>query len=100
MNGKIHARRMAGAIPQESNADCSMSESRRVEVRLEYRQVFTLPGDRRGGRLTALQGILWVTQQGDEDDFVLGQGESFTVTRRGMVVVQGMCAARLCYIPA
>lgn len=71
-----------------------------MEVRLAYRQVLTLQGDRRGGRLTVLQGILWVTQQGDEEDCLLQPGDSFLITRRGKVVVQGMRAARLCYIPA
>ena len=70
-----------------------------VEVALEPDEVFILKGDQRGGRLAALHGNLWVTQQGDLEDFVLRPGERFTVTRRGKVVVQAMRDARLRYTP-
>jgi hypothetical protein len=70
-----------------------------VEAVLEPDELFTLMGDQRGGRLTALHGNLWVTQQGDSEDFVLRPGERLTITRRGKVVVQAMRAGRLRYTP-
>lgn len=46
--------------------------------------------DSRGKVLTCLQGRLYVTQEGDWTDYVLTPGQEFTVTRRGLVVVQAL----------
>ena len=35
-------------------------------------------------------GVLWITQAGDPEDYILERGERFTVTRSGRVVIQGM----------
>ena len=35
-------------------------------------------------------GVLWITQDGDPEDYILERGERFTVTRPGRVVIQGM----------
>jgi hypothetical protein len=74
-------------------------ENYMVEAALEVDELFSLKGDQRGGRLAALQGNLWITQQGDSEDFVLRPGERFTITRPGKVVVQAMREARVRYIP-
>jgi len=35
-------------------------------------------------------GTLWLTQQGDPQDHVLKAGQSFTLSQRGTVLVQGV----------
>lgn len=51
---------------------------------------------REGGRIRCVSGVVWLTQSGDETDFILGAGESFTARICGRVVVQGMEDAQLC----
>lgn len=46
--------------------------------------------DSRGKVLTCLQGMLHVTQEGDYKDYILTPGQEFTVTERGLVVVQAL----------
>ena len=97
MNVNNSGRRVPGLQRQALKTECSSPGDRVVEVCLAPRQAFTLQGDHRGVRLTALQGTLWVTQQGDAQDYLLRPGEAFTITRPGTVVVQGMREARLGY---
>lgn len=41
-----------------------------------------------GGRLEVLHGRVWLTQEGDLDDHVVGSGESFRVAANGRAVVE------------
>ena len=43
-----------------------------------------------GATLFCDTGILWVTQTGDRQDYVLTPGQKMTVTRRGKVVVEAV----------
>jgi len=40
-------------------------------------------------------GVLWVTQAGDQRDYVLQPGEKMVVTRRGKVLIEAMRDADL-----
>ncbi len=66
------------------------ARSQPLVVSLAHREVLVLPGDRRGMRLTAGPAPLWLTQEGDPDDYLIRPGECFTVNRAGRVVLQGM----------
>jgi hypothetical protein len=61
-----------------------------VEIELAPRSVRRLNGDHRGLRIKCTGAALWVTQEGDPDDYCLSGGEQFTVTRPGPLVLQGM----------
>jgi hypothetical protein len=53
-------------------------------------QVLTLEGDRRGFEIICQSGPLWVTQPHDPADYLLSNGETFKVSKRGTVVIQGV----------
>ncbi len=70
-----------------------------VDVPLAAGELYRLDGDSRGARLVGLHGILWVTQSGDSADYLLYPGQTFTVTRPGVVLVQGLPEGRLRVVP-
>ncbi len=43
--------------------------------------------DARGARVRSLRGTLWITQEGDSADHLVGAGEDFTVNRDGVTLV-------------
>jgi hypothetical protein len=61
---------------------------------------FTLPSrglerivDGAGLTLLCLKGAIWVTQENDRRDVVLGAGESFLLDRNGLAVVYALTPA-------
>lgn len=48
-----------------------------------------------GVRLTALEGSLWVTEEGEPIDVVLSPGQSFAVEAKGRALVQALSRSRL-----
>ena len=56
---------------------------------LEAGQVVTLD-DACGTRITTRTGIVWVTEEGDSRDHVMGPGEALVVTRNGRTLVQAL----------
>lgn len=48
-----------------------------------------------GSTLFCDTGVLWVTQAGDRQDYVLLPGQKMTVTKRGKVLVEAMRDADL-----
>ena len=55
-----------------------------------------LPLERATGvRLTALEGSLWVTEEGEPGDVVLGAGQAFEVEAKGRALVQALSKSRL-----
>ena len=57
---------------------------------LQLGEVFSLAGDHRGAQIVSADSVLWVTQNGDVEDYVLQPGEHFGVSRPGRIVVEGM----------
>jgi hypothetical protein len=50
------------------------------------RRVFARPGD----RIECVAGALWVTQDGDPRDVVLGAGDAFDVDRAGPLLMTAL----------
>jgi len=48
----------------------------------------------RGRRLECLSGTIWITQDGDLRDIVLGAGEAFDFDRRGDALVSAFADSR------
>ena len=67
-----------------------VSNAGRGERRLFPGEIIKLNGDRRGLRIECRTGALWITQVNDEKDYVLQAGETFVVTRPGLVLVQSL----------
>lgn len=76
-----------------SNCEC-------IELNLDSGEVFTLIGDQRNTAIQSLRGIVWITQENDADDYKIREGEEFTVTKSGKVILQGVPVARIRVTPA
>lgn len=72
----------------------------KVDISLRPKETFRLEGDRRGAHIHALAGELWVTQGGDAKDYLLSPGDTFEIKKDGLVLIQGLKAARfrLCLV--
>ncbi len=61
---------------------------------LEAGQFLSLD-DARGTRIQAREGSLWITEEGEAQDFIVQAGESFVVRRAGRTLVQAMAVSRV-----
>ena len=66
-----------------------------TDVLLERNELFRLDGDQRDLIVKAVEGRIWLTQTGDPRDIILEKGQTFQVDRSGLVLLQGLPAARL-----
>jgi hypothetical protein len=66
-----------------------------MELLLKGHDILTIDGDQRGLQLFCGSGRLWVTQQGDSRDYLLGPDQSHTVSCRGRVVIFALSPATL-----
>jgi hypothetical protein len=64
-------------------------------LNLSKDEVFLLRDLSIGQALYGLAGMVWVTQEGDSRDHMLGPGGSFQVRTQGRVVVQALKPSRL-----
>lgn len=67
-----------------------------VLTRLHKGAVSSHVGER-GRGVAVFEGRVWVTQDHDLRDFVLGAGDSFAIERRGQVVVEALSDASLLF---
>jgi hypothetical protein len=51
--------------------------------------------DAQGVRIATRCGTVWVTQEGDRNDHIVGPGETLVVARDGRTVVQALQASRV-----
>ncbi len=58
---------------------------------LEDDEVLRIEIRRKPRRVTCLEGCLWVTQEGDRNDYVLRKGETFRSAARGVLYIQSLC---------
>ena len=61
---------------------------------LETGQIFSLD-NACGTSIQPRRGTVWITEEGEARDFVVGPGEAFLVTRRGRTLVQAMAPAHV-----
>jgi hypothetical protein len=64
-----------------------------VERVLVKNQLLALPDA--NAKLVCLEGELWLTREGDSEDYIVGPGRSFTVRRGDRAVVQALQPSRL-----
>ncbi len=60
------------------------------EVELHRRQIWRESGDHRGQVVTCLQGVVWLTHESTPGDYVLLPGQKFVVSKRGLLLAQGL----------
>lgn len=61
-----------------------------TEVELSAGGLWRLEGDNRWRMIVCQRGLVWVTQEGDLEDYVLMKGEMFIVTQPGKVLVKAL----------
>lgn len=70
-----------------------------MELNLEHPVLALEPGqlvtldDAAGTRIVARSGTLWVTEEGDRADHIVGPGEALVITRDGRTLLQAMQSA-------
>ncbi len=64
------------------------------ELELEEGQVVTL-FDAKGTRIVARSGSVWVTEEGDRQDHIMGPGDARIVARPGRTIVQALAPSRI-----
>jgi Protein of unknown function (DUF2917) len=74
---------------QLKQGNLQLARSRHVEVI-----------DGRGASVRCIFGSVWLTQDGDPRDIVLGAGESFTLDRDGLAIVYATADASLAFSAA
>jgi hypothetical protein len=68
-------------------------------IRLPARSVQRIEGAK-GRQITALAGVVWVTQANDNRDIILSKGQSFIIDRKGLTVVFALKDAAIAVGPA
>ncbi len=66
-------------------------------VELKTREALTLP-DVRGATLRVARGTVWITQENDTQDIVLHSGDTWTVERNGLTILEAQGEVSLCVI--
>ena len=66
-------------------------------VELNTRETLTLP-DVRGATLRVARGTVWITQENDSQDIVLRAGDTWTVERDGLTILEAQADVSLCVI--
>ncbi len=79
-NSRINALRSPGERPQSERC-------------LGAHEIERLAGIRIGDTILCTNGVLWITQEGDPEDYLLKQGQRFVVNRLGLVLVQALDSA-------
>ena len=68
-------------------------------IKLPARAVHRIVGGR-GQQITAVHGVVWITQANDQRDVILTRGHSFIIDRPGLTVVFALKEARIVVGPA
>lgn len=66
-------------------------------IELAPRETVTLP-DVRGATLRINRGTVWITQENDTQDTVLRPGDSWTVERNGLTILEAQSNVSLCVV--
>jgi hypothetical protein len=65
---------------------------------LQAGEVVTLE-DARGTRIQARTGTVWVTEEANPEDRIVGPGEAIVVSRDGLTVIQALQSAWVAVVP-
>ncbi len=67
------------------------------DITLAKHELWTIEGDRRGDVIRVLNGLIWITQAADQNDYILEAGKELSVTKAGTIVVQAMENSQIKY---
>ena len=68
-------------------------------VQIAARSIHRIEGGK-GLQVTAVQGVVWVTQADDPRDVILSRGQSFILDRKGLAVAYALKDAAIVVGPA
>jgi hypothetical protein len=77
------------------NTTRNLKPTQLLERCLSAQEVQRMAGVDRGDAILVTHGILWVTQEGDPQDYVIVEGERFVANRHGTVVVEALTDAAM-----
>ena len=66
-----------------------------IEKCLPKKSLLQLVGNHSGERIACLNGMVWITQSGNLEDFLISSGEIFTITQKGTILIEGLEETRL-----
>ena len=72
----------------------SVLRTHNPDLALRAGEVLTLD-DARGKRIVSRLGVVWVTEEGDVKDHIIGPGDSLVLRRGGRALVQALEAASI-----
>lgn len=89
-------------VPSLDRVGGSLSNLREpaLSVELGLGEVWRMQGDNRWRMIVCEQGVIWITQERDMQDYVLTAGQIFLVTLPGTVLVQGLKDATVQITPS
>ncbi len=76
------------ALNTRTNTLGSQERGPLYERCLRAREIERLNNVIAGDVIVCTRGVLWVTQKGDPEDYLLKEGERFVAKRLGLVVIQ------------
>lgn len=62
----------------------------KIKIRMQHRDFQRMSRIKPGSTLFCDNGVLWVTQAGDRQDYILHPGQAMTVSKRGKVLIEAM----------
>jgi hypothetical protein len=78
--------------PARAILECKDAETK---VELRAGKFWRADGDSRWRAILCLEGIIWITQDGDVQDHVITTGEMFLVSQPGKVIMQALVDSRI-----
>jgi len=75
--------------------DTNFKNQSKTKIHMHRNDFQNMRTARPGSTLFCATGVLWVTQAGDQRDYVLQPGEKMILTRRGKVLIEAMRDADL-----
>ena len=97
----MNANRLAPASVLTPFFPCSRGKNTTEEIVLPGAQALSVQAGQPGLRCRVLEGMLWITQEGDPTDYLVGAGDLFIATRRGRIVIESLTPlTRFVFTPA
>lgn len=88
---------MMETILSSLSARLSLSTAdRNLEMVMPKGSVWRIEGNPSGVTVACVSGMVWLTQEGDYEDHVLGSAERFALNRAGRTLVMALEDSRIC----
>ena len=82
--------------PARAILECTDAETK---IELRAGKFWRAAGDSRWRAILCLEGMIWITQDGDVQDHVITTGEMFLVSQPGKVIAQALINSRMTITP-